>query len=130
MPCVLIVDDDEDLARVLADAISPLGCRTAWARHGREGLLALKRERPVLMLVDIFMPVMSGPEFLRLVRTSADWSTIPRVIMTGANDPMLGVREDAALLFKPIDLDTFVPLVRRYCAAPRRTDREQVAGRD
>jgi hypothetical protein len=35
--------------------------------------------------------------------------------MTATNDPMIGVREDSAVFYKPLDLDSLVEVVRRYC---------------
>jgi len=116
---VLIVDDDELVADAAADAIGSAGYRTVCARNGWQALEVLKREQPAVMLVDLFMPGMSGSEFLRFVRKSETWSRIPRVVMTATNDPMIGVREDAAVFYKPLDLDSLVDMVRRYCDRSR-----------
>ena len=112
---MLIVEDDEDLARIIADALAAAGYGTTIARDGREALVALQAERPDVMLVDIFMPGMNGSELLGIVRRSPEWSGIPRVVMTGANDPMIGVRSDTAVIYKPLDLDALLALVARYC---------------
>ena len=114
-PTVLIVEDDEDLARAIADALTAAGYGIVFARDGREALVALAAERPNVMLVDIFMPRMNGSELLAIVRRSPEWSGIPRLVMTGANDPMIGIRSDAAVIYKPLDLDALVELVARYC---------------
>ena len=116
---VLIVDDDEMVADAAADAIGSAGYRAVCARDGWQALEMLKHEQPAVMLVDLFMPGMSGSEFLRFVRKSEVWSRIPRVVMTATNDPMIGVREDAAVFYKPLDLDSLVEAVRRYCDYPR-----------
>jgi len=67
------------------------------------------------MLVDIFMPGMSGSELLGIVRSSSEWSDIPRLVMTGANDPTIGLRSDAAVIYKPLDLDALLGFVARSC---------------
>jgi len=114
-PAVLIVEDDPIVAEAAADAIASAGYRTIWAPDGWQALDALKREQPAMMLVDLFLPGMSGSELLRHVKASPTWSRVPRVIMTGTNDPMIGVREDAAVFYKPLDLDSLIEVVRRYC---------------
>jgi CheY-like chemotaxis protein len=114
-PSVLVVEDDPETAAAIIDAIGDAGCRTAWARDGREALVALEGEQPTLMLVDMFMPGMSGPELLAEMRRSSRWSHIPRVIMTGANDAVIGIREDLTVLYKPLDLDALLNVVRRHC---------------
>lgn len=99
----------------MSEAIGALGYRTICARDGREAVLALTEEIPAVMLVDMFMPEMTGSEFLGFVKRSAKWSHIPRVIVTGTNDPMIGIREDAPVLFKPVDFGTLAQVVRTYC---------------
>jgi CheY-like chemotaxis protein len=114
-PTVLVVEDDEDVACAIGDVLIAAGYDIISARDGREALAALSRARPDLMLVDIFMPGMNGSELLGIVRRSSEWSRIPRVVMTGANDPMIGIRSDAAVIYKPLDLDALLALVARYC---------------
>src|SRR3954468_12846586 len=114
-PTVLIVEDDQNLSCAIGDALTAAGYEVVSARDGAEALTALDLERPDLMLVDIFMPGMNGSEFLRIVRSSSEWGRIPRLVMTGANDPMIGIRSDAAVIYKPIDLDALLALVARYC---------------
>jgi DNA-binding response OmpR family regulator len=118
-PAVLIVEDDRLLAEVIADAIEAIGYRTIRATDGWQALEALKREEAAVLLVDPSLPGMSGAAFLRLVRNSPTWSRIPRVIMTGTNDPMIGVREDAPVFYKPLDIDSLVAVVQRYCDRAR-----------
>jgi DNA-binding response OmpR family regulator len=114
-PTVLIVDDDEDLACAIGDVLIDAGYAVISARDGKQALTALQRQPPDLMLVDIFMPGMNGSELLRIVRSSSEWSGIPRIVMTGANDPIIGIRSDAAVIYKPLDLDALLALVARCC---------------
>jgi DNA-binding response OmpR family regulator len=117
-PTVLIAEDDMELGAAIADTLTAAGYRVIRTNDGREALAALEDERPDVLLIDIFMPRMSGSELLNIVRRSSEWSGIPRIVMTAANDPMMGVRSDAAVLYKPLDLDALLGLVARYCASP------------
>ena len=123
-PAVLIVEDDAIVADATADAIEAAGYRTIRACNGWQALEALQREQPAMLLVDLSLPGMSGSQLLRFVRDNPIWSRIPRVIMTGTNDPMIRVREDAPVLYKPLDMDSLVAVVRHYCdrARPRLSD--------
>lgn len=112
---VLIVEDDSDVALSISEVVSSLGYRTTVARNGREAMCALDDDPPDVMLVDMLMPHMSGSEFLGLVRRSSKWSRIPRVIITATNDPMISIREDAPVLFKPFDFSTLASVVQAYC---------------
>jgi two-component system, OmpR family, phosphate regulon response regulator PhoB len=113
-PAVLIVEDDAIVAEAVADAIEAGGYRTIRAGDGLQALEALKQEEPAMLLVDLSLPGMSGSEFLRFVRNSPTWSRIPRVIMTGTNDPMIRVREDAPVFYKPLDMNSLVAVVQRF----------------
>jgi DNA-binding response OmpR family regulator len=120
---VLIVEDDDAVAKAAVDVISSMGYRALWARDGWQALDALERERPAMMLVDLSLPGMSGSAFLRSVRNTPSWSDIPRFIMTGTNDSMIGVREDTAVFYKPFDMDALMEVVQRYCDGTGRSRR-------
>jgi CheY-like chemotaxis protein len=119
-PTVLVVDDDRDFAMTVHQLVEGRGCRPIGAGNGSEALSVLEAERPRLMLVDLFMPVMNGAEFLRVVKQSPDLSSIPRILMTATNDPTIGIREDVTVLYKPLDVDALNTLLDRYCELPSR----------
>jgi CheY-like chemotaxis protein len=129
-PTVLIAEDDEEVGAALADTLTAAGYRIVCAGDGREALAALEVERPDVMLIDIFMPRMSGSELLDIVRRSPRWSDIPRIVMTGANDSMIGVRLDAAVLFKPVDVDALLAIVARYVERGPTKDRDGLSDAD
>jgi CheY-like chemotaxis protein len=114
-PAVLVVEDDPDVAMTINDVVEERGYRAICVGNGREALSALEAEHPALMLVDLFMPVMNGAEFLKVVKQTPTLASIPRVIMTAANDPMIGVREDVTVLYKPVDFDALNRLLAHYC---------------
>jgi DNA-binding response OmpR family regulator len=126
-PVVLIVEDDDVIAESAVDVISSMGYRAVWARDGWQALAALERERPSMMLVDLTLPGMSGSAFLRSVRDTPSWSDIPRFIMTGTNDSMIGVREDTAVFYKPFDMDALMEVVQRHCDGTGRNRRTRAA---
>ena len=114
-PAVLIVEDDRDVAMTINDVVEDSGYRAICAGNGREALSLLEGEAPALMLIDLFMPIMNGVELLKVIKKSPKLSSIPRVIMTAANDQMIGVREDVTVLYKPVDFDALTRLLHRYC---------------
>ncbi len=121
-PSVLIVEDDRDVAATIHEVVEERGYRAIRAENGREALARLEDETPSLMLIDLFMPVMNGAELLKVIKKSPKLSAIPRIIMTAANDQMIGVREDVTVLYKPVDFDALTQLLHRYCdpASPAR----------
>jgi CheY-like chemotaxis protein len=114
-PAVLVVEDDPDVAMTINDVVEERGYRAICVGNGREALSALEAEHPALMLVDLFMPVMNGAEFLKVVKQTPRLASIPRVIMTAANDSMIGVREDVTVLYKPVDFDALNRVLVHYC---------------
>lgn len=112
---VLVVEDDADLMESIKAVVEDLGWRAICATNGREALSLLEREHPAVMLVDLFMPVMNGIELLRAVKRNERLAGIPRVIMTAANDSMIGVKEDVPVLYKPVDIEALSRLLQQYC---------------
>jgi CheY-like chemotaxis protein len=62
---ILIIEDEAILQEVYELALTAHGYEVDVAGNGREGLDSISRCKPSLILLDIFMPVMDGQEFLR-----------------------------------------------------------------
>jgi CheY-like chemotaxis protein len=112
---VLVIEDETELAQSLREMLEELGFRGACVANGREALEFLETRTPSLLLVDLFMPIMGGIEFLHTLKDIPRLSEIPKIIMTAANDHMVGVKEDATVLYKPLDFDALRDLVRHHC---------------
>jgi CheY-like chemotaxis protein len=83
---VLIVDDDLDTLEVLGEIASEHECLPLLAMNGRDALEVLSRvEEPCLILLDLFMPVMDGFQFLRALERYQAPDDYPVVVMTGSN---------------------------------------------
>ena len=59
---ILIVDDNEDIHRLLARRLRKQGCTVYSAVNGAEGVVLALSERPDIILMDMHMPVMDGYE--------------------------------------------------------------------
>ena len=81
LPAVLVIEDDQDVAMTINDVVEERGYRAICVPNGKAALSVLEREHPALMLVDLFMPVMNGAEFLKVVKRTPSLAAIPRVIM-------------------------------------------------
>lgn len=82
MPHILIVEDDPDIARVLALLLAMNGYHVERAGDGRSGLRMAYETQPDLMLLDVGLPGMDGMTVLQRVR---DLSDLP-VLMLSARD--------------------------------------------
>ena len=82
---LLLIEDDVDVAEVLARAFREEGHRTTVSYTGEEGLSRLAVERPDVVLLDMRLPRMSGVEVLRRIR--AVDQGLPVIIITGLATP-------------------------------------------
>ncbi|MEJ7602284.1 MAG: response regulator [Kofleriaceae bacterium] len=80
---VLIVDDNEDTAELLAITLQRLGYTTRTAHDGPAALTALQTFRPDLALLDIGLPGMDGYELARQMRQIPAIATPRLVAITG-----------------------------------------------
>ena len=83
---VLVIDDDNELRGVLAEALSDAGFEVETAENGEVGLKKALEVKPNLILLDLVMPVMDGWEFLERLHID-EWGKSARVIiLTNADD--------------------------------------------
>ena len=82
-----IVDDDEDLRRILA-RMAPTKAvhRVIEAETGDEGLRMVAERRPDLVVLDLFMPPPDGFEVLRTLRSNEATRLLPVVVLTAHGD--------------------------------------------
>jgi signal transduction histidine kinase/ActR/RegA family two-component response regulator len=117
---ILIVDDDSEYRRGLAEALSGEGYPVFEAGDGRQALAYLRTHAPPqLILLDLMMPTMDGWEFAATVRSDAALSSIPIVVMSSlgkvdVNAVLLGA---VGCLRKPPQLPALFELAARYARA-------------
>lgn len=109
---VLIVDDDEGVRETLRELVEMAGCAVELASNGAEALTMLRNRRPCLIVLDLMMPVMSGPELLEAMGKEPDLASIPVVISTSA--PHKAPR-GFPVLSKPINIDALWNWIKRTC---------------
>src|SRR5690349_6098356 len=78
---ILIVDDEFALAEIIVELLIEQGYRTRMAINGRLGLDSRLLEPADLVIVDVMMPLMGGPDMVRAMRARAELAQVP-VIMT------------------------------------------------
>ena len=115
---ILVVDDDDDLREGLAEILEDEGLGVATASNGREALAYLRsHEAPAVILLDLMMPVMNGPEFRAHQLDDASLSSIPVILLTAAHDgraqaTRLGV---AGYFSKPIRFEQLLEALMQHC---------------
>jgi CheY-like chemotaxis protein len=122
-PLVAIIDDEEDLCRVLSLALADAGYSAASAYDGLAGLDLIRQRRPAAILLDIKMPRMNGYEVLTRLQQDPALAAIPVVILTNLSQEgdfsddswarKLGVRH---FLSKPFTPDKVTALIAELLA--------------
>ncbi len=112
---ILVVDDDKDIVSIMTFVLQEEGYRVETAADGREGLEAVERGMPDLILLDMKMPIMNGWEFAREFHSRYDRKT-PILVLTAAEDARKRAQEIGAVgwIGKPFELDALVQVVRRH----------------
>ena len=103
MKRILIVDDDDSMRRAISRQLTAHGYRTAIASNGQEALLSLDSHPADLIVLDMMMPKMSGPEFLKVLQASPKHSKIPVIVITA------GDMSIAMLNFRPFKVQKIIP---------------------
>jgi CheY-like chemotaxis protein len=114
---VLVVDDDKDIRETLQELIQDEGYEVATARNGLEALERIRERRPGLVVLDLFMPGMDGPEFRRRQVADPSVAGVPVVVISAAAglEERVAAMRPTAHLEKPIDLEELLELIRRFC---------------
>jgi CheY-like chemotaxis protein/anti-sigma regulatory factor (Ser/Thr protein kinase) len=117
---ILVVDDDDTTRLVIRSVLGKAGFSVDEAVDGVEALARLGTDRWELMLLDVWMPRMTGLDLLTALRSLEQ---APRVVVMTSDDApetlLKAVREQAfSYVHKPIDPQTLVATVREALAAP------------
>jgi len=126
---ILIVDDDCDLLPVLGEFLRSVGHTVRLAENGEEGLSALAYARPDVLLLDVDMPRLTGPETaMRILIQDVGMETIPIVLLSGMADLAKTAARVGTPYFstKPTHPEALVELVDR-ALRERRPPRPPVA---
>lgn len=84
-PVVLLVDDDADIRTVTRAALLRAGFAVEPVGSGEEALVAVRRSRPDVVLLDWMMPGLDGLDTYRRLRTDPATAKIPVVFLTAAS---------------------------------------------
>src|ERR1051325_2597976 len=115
---LLLVEDDDDVRDAMAASLRDEGYVVAEAENGRLALEWLQRNgNPCLVLLDLWMPVMSGMELREKMVQDPRLAALPLVIVSAAGDGKARAEEMGAIGFlrKPLDLQDLLATVQRFC---------------
>lgn len=121
---VLVVEDDPDCRELMCSVLRSAGYVVREAADGAQALLMLLPENspePAVIVLDLWLPVMTGPELIKVLKSYHRLSRIPIILTSGGPRYLTDVDGDAAWLPKPPDPRRMLELVAERCQA--RTER-------
>jgi DNA-binding NarL/FixJ family response regulator len=124
---ILCIEDDRDTAALIAEELRERGYNVVVTHDGKEGLSAVLKEMPDLVLCDIGMPGMTGFEVLdHLTAITPRFGNMPFVFLTALTDresELKGRRLGADdYVTKPIDFDVLDAIITNRLARAVRND--------
>jgi DNA-binding response OmpR family regulator len=111
---ILIVDDDPTIRSVLEALLEDEGFQPVTAANGKEALSVVDSKPPALILMDLMMPVMSGIDAVRELKSDPGTANIPIIAMSAGFILRESIDELLAdsIISKPFDLDALIANIR------------------
>lgn len=117
---VIVIEDNEDLAKLFCDLLEVMGCSTQAAFNARTALECIRSDLPDLVFCDLRLPgEKSGFDIARELRTDPACAHIPLIAVTGFDDPREHQRaRDAGfeqVFDKPVKFAQIQAVLKGHC---------------
>jgi two-component system cell cycle response regulator DivK len=118
---VMIVEDNELNMKLFTDLIEASGYGTIQTRNGLEALELARKHRPVLILMDIQLPEVSGLEVTRWLKEDDELHSIPVIAVTAfamkGDEERIRQGGCEAYISKPISVPGFLETIKGFLGA-------------
>jgi two-component system chemotaxis response regulator CheY len=112
---VMLIDDDEDARTTMSELLTTRGYSILEAENGKEAIEVLTKapQLPMLLILDMAMPVLDGRGFLRRRAQDPILREIPVVVVSASEPPTLfeGIE---GFLRKPVEVTRLLHMIGRY----------------
>jgi two-component system, OmpR family, phosphate regulon response regulator PhoB len=126
---ILIVEDEVDVAELLAHHLRAEGFSVEIVNNGRVALTAVKADPPALIVLDLMLPEISGLDLCRMIKSNPSTSNVPIVILSARIEEIdrvlgfeLGADDYVVKPFSPRELVLRIRAILRRLSQ----DKEQV----
>jgi len=82
MKKILIIEDDQIVAKVYRNKLAAQGYQTEIALDGETGLKTMRTLQPDLIVLDLMLPKMSGVDVIRQIRSESEFSRLPIIVFS------------------------------------------------
>jgi CheY-like chemotaxis protein len=128
-PCVLLIDDDNDINLFLTSRLGKCGLDVKYACDAQQGYRMACRDEPAVIVTDYFMPNGDAQYLLTRLRTTAATENIPVVVLSGQHLSEVTVQSlrreicghpgAAEILRKSQDTDALFQTLKKFCGFER-----------
>lgn len=117
MKRVLLIDDDDNIRKLVSFSLKPLGLECIEATDGKEGFRTALKEVPDLILLDLSMPNMNGFEACEKLKGNDKTAHIPIVVVSAEASDLnkqivTGALKADRFLAKPFERAALVEIVK------------------
>ncbi|MDP1880652.1 MAG: response regulator transcription factor [Parachlamydiaceae bacterium] len=125
---ILLIEDEEDIASLIKIQGELAGYKVHVESDGLNGYMAIEKEHPDVIILDIMLPGLNGLDVCRKIRSNADYNNIP-IIITSAKteelDVVLGLELGADdYVAKPFSLKVLFSRVKAVLRRGKETESE------
>jgi DNA-binding NtrC family response regulator len=127
---VLVVEDCPELRASYQDLLESHGYRVEAVSNGAQALASVRKRAPCLVILDVSMPFMSGPDFLRA--TAAELPRLAVVMISAGFGCGTDIPRDPrirAVFVKPVDAWRLIEAARACSSACSRCEPEALSSR-
>jgi len=114
---ILLVDDNPLMQQLIARFLGDLGYEVGVAGRADEAITLARGTPPLLLMIDMHLPDLDGPEALHALRALPGCAEMPAIAISGMDEDdarHILTKDFAEYLIKPIDLDVLQATVVRY----------------
>jgi len=113
-PRILVVEDDPDIASLIERNLTHVGYSVQTVGTGKAALDMVKRERPDLVTLDIYLPDIDGQEVLTTLKSDPETAHIPVIVVSVVSDGKESLEAGAIdFLSKPLEASRLIDAVSR-----------------
>lgn len=125
---ILLIEDEEDIASLIKLQSELTGYKIHVETDGLNGFMAVEREHPDLIILDIMLPGLNGLDVCRKIRTNPDYNHIPIIIISAKNeelDIVLGLELGADdYVAKPFSLKVLFSRIKAVMRRGKEAEKE------
>src|SRR5256885_7533601 len=125
---ILIIEDESDVADLLALSLRKAGFNTTTAADGATGLQKARDNRPDFIILDLMLPKMSGLEVCKILKSDAGTSHIPILMLTAKAEEIdrivgleFGADDYVTKPFSPREIMLRIRAILRRCQKAEET---------